>query len=441
MTHPQDLSLVEQASAIRCGNLDADELLENTLERIAERDRVINSTPVTFEAASRKMLDAAPDGPLHGVPVTMKDMFSMPWRGAHNATPFELIAPCASGPFRRLRDAGAVIVGVANQDELGMGTTGTASVYGATANPWNTAHCAGGSSGGSAAAVAARLVAASIGSDSSGSTRLPAAYCGVVGMKLTYRSLPYDGYFGASTTFSAPGVVARDSADARLLAEVMLDRALRESDGRALRVGIVHGPVWDDVDPEVVSACSLALDETGWIIKDVVVDHQELTVAANMGRLIAEVGIPPSNVLASLAPPTRAILLAGQLLPARYVTSADRVRAALRRSVASVFETVDVLAWPTTPAPAPQLHDTFFTLPSGRASSDMANLRQASLANITGLPGVSIPVGLHSNGLPIGLQLLAPWGAEARLLDAAEHIECVSQHEHVRLTPLLARPG
>ena len=441
MTHPQDLSLVEQARAIRCGDLDAGELLENTLERIAERDGVINSTPVTFEAASREMLAAAPDGPLRGVPVTMKDMFSMPWRGAHNATPFELIAPCASGPFRRLRDAGAVVVGVANQDELGMGTTGTASAYGATANPWNTAYCAGGSSGGSAAAVAARLVAASIGSDSGGSTRLPAAYCGVVGMKLTYRSLPYDGYVGASTTFSAPGVVARDSADARLLAEVMLDRSLRESNGRVLRVGIVRSSVWDDVDPEVVSACSHALNETGWIIKDVVVEHQELTGAANMARLIAEVGVPPSNVMASLAPSTRAILLAGLLLPARYVTSADRVRAALRRSVASVFETVDVLAWPTTPAPAPPLHDTFFDLPSGRAFSDTANIRQASLANVTGLPGVSIPVGLHSNGLPIGLQLLAPWGAEACLLDAAEHIECVSQHEHVRLRPLLARLG
>src|SRR5436305_14108759 len=140
------------------------------------------------------MLAAAPDRPLRGVPVTVKDMFSLPWRGARNGAGFELFPPSASGPFRRLRDAGAIVVGIANQHELGLGSTGVASAYGPAANPWDHTRCAGGSSGGSASAVAARLVAGSLGSDSGGSTRLPAPWCGVVGLKVTYPALPHDGH-------------------------------------------------------------------------------------------------------------------------------------------------------------------------------------------------------------------------------------------------------
>ena len=166
--------------------------------------------------------------------------------------------------FRLLRDAGAVLVGVANQHESGMGTTGTISAYGRHANPWNPTHCPGGSSGGSAAAVAARLVAGSIGSDSGGSTRLPAAYCGVVGLKITYGSVPYDGYFGLGTTFSAPGALCRDAADTRLLTEAMLGRPLGPSDDDRLRVGVVDEPFWSDSDPAVAAACRQAIDAAGW---------------------------------------------------------------------------------------------------------------------------------------------------------------------------------
>jgi aspartyl-tRNA(Asn)/glutamyl-tRNA(Gln) amidotransferase subunit A len=122
MTHPQDLSLVEQAEAIARGELDATTLLTSTLTRIAERDESINSTPIVFEEQSRRMLADAPDGPLRGVPVTVKDMFALPWRAAREATRYDLIPRGASGAYRRLRDAGAVVVGVANQHEFGLGT-------------------------------------------------------------------------------------------------------------------------------------------------------------------------------------------------------------------------------------------------------------------------------------------------------------------------------
>ena len=432
--HPQDLGLREQAVAIRSGDIKPSELLDATLARLAERDAALNSTPVVFADEAHAMLAAAPDGPLHGVPVTIKDMYALPWRGAHNGTPFELIPPAASGGFRRLRDAGAVIVGVANQHEAGMGTTGTVSAYGVHPNPWNFEHCPGGSSGGSASAVSARLVAGSVGSDSGGSTRLPAAYCGVVGLKVTYRSLPYDSYFGMGTTFSAPGAFGRDAGDARLVAEALLARPLTAEPVRELRVGVVRDPYWSDCQPEVVTVAEQALAATGWSVRDITIDHLELAGAALMIRLGAEAGCPPALVLAALSPVTRAIMLANLLRPAPAVSRADRARAAIRRAVAVALDDVDVIAWPSVPAPAPPIANTFVEVPSGTMPADIVNMRQAVVGNVTGQPGISIPVGFV-NGLPIGLQLLGPWGEEARLFAAAQHVEDATDREFVDAIP------
>jgi len=439
VSHPQDLSLREQVAAIARGDLDPRELLSSTLARVTERDDAINSTPALFEEESRAMLAAASRGALFGVPITVKDMFALPWRAARNGSACDLIAASASGPFRRFRDAGAVVVGVANQHELGMGTTGAISAYGPMGNPWNPAACAGGSSGGSAAGVSARLVAGSLASDSGGSTRLPASYCGVVGLKLTYGAVPYDGYFGASTTFSAPGVIARDAGDARLLAAALLGRPLPAQDGATLRVGVVRTPFWEDVDPEIAAAGEAALHDARWKVVDLHIEHLELVGAAVLGRLIAETSAPAAHVIATLSRPTRAMLLAGMLAPARFVPRADRVRAAVRASLAQAFGDVDVIAWPCTPTPAPPLSNPWVSIPSGQSPADGPNMRQTTIANLCGVPGISVPVGLHSSALPMGLQLLAPWSQESRLLDAAEHLERATQRAHVDLIPPLAR--
>jgi Asp-tRNA(Asn)/Glu-tRNA(Gln) amidotransferase A subunit family amidase len=435
--HPQDLSLREQAGAIHSGELEASDVLDATLSRLAERDRVLNSTPVVFEDESRKMLASAPDGPLHGVPITIKDMYALPWRGACNGTPLELIPAAESGAFRRLRDAGAVIIGVANQHESGMGTTGVVSAYGVHPNPWNLERCPGGSSGGSASAVAARLVAGSVGSDSGGSTRLPAAYCGVVGLKVTYRSLPYDSYFGMGTTFSAPGAFGRDAADARLVAEALLARSLDSDGARELRVGVVRDPYWSDCQPEVVALAESALAATGWSVRDITIEHLELAGAALMVRLGAEAGCPPAAVLEALSPMTRAIMLSNVLRPAWMVSRADRARAAIRRSVARALDDVDVIAWPTVPAPAPPIDRPFVDVPSGTMPADIVNLRQSVVGNVTGQPGINIPVGFV-DGLPVGLQLLGPWGAEALLFAAAQHVEDATAREFVDAVPPIA---
>jgi Asp-tRNA(Asn)/Glu-tRNA(Gln) amidotransferase A subunit family amidase len=423
VSHPQELGLREQAQAVADGSLAAGELLDATLARLAERDGELNSTPVVFAEEAHAMLADAPAGPLRGVPLTLKDMFTTPWRGAHSGTSRELLPPGPSGVFKRLRDAGAVIVGVAQQHELGMGTTGRASVWGPARNPHDLARCAGGSSGGSASAVAARLVAGSIGSDSGGSTRIPAAYCGVVGLKTTWGSVPRAGYTGGVSTFSAAGAFARDAADARLLSEVLAARALPAGDAAGLRCGIVRAPFWEDLDPEVEARCHDALAATGWELVELALDRVELSGPAAASRLAPELlaGLDLS-VLGELDPATRALTQFALLTPAVRLVRADRVRAHLRRETARAFERVDLLAWPASPAPPPLIDAPVVELPSGTTLADPPNLRQATLANLTGVPGVSVPVG-EAAGLPVGLQLLAPWGAEARLLDAAEHLE------------------
>jgi Asp-tRNA(Asn)/Glu-tRNA(Gln) amidotransferase A subunit family amidase len=436
VTHPQDLPLREQARMVASGALDPTELLDATLSRLEERNGPLRAVVATFPERSRAMLAAAPAGPLHGVPITLKDMFSLPWRGYHNGTRHELGARIASGVFRRVRDAGGVVVGIDNQHELGMGTTGSASPYGPAGNPWNVAHCAGGSSSGSAAGVAARLVAGAVGSDSGGSTRLPAGWCGVVGLKVTYGALPYDGYTGANSTLSAPGALARDADDARLLLEALLAHPLVRADRAPLRVGLVPSPYWEDLDAEVEATCRTAIDAAGFPQSEQELSFAQLAAPAGAIRAGAELGVAvPDFVVGELDPVTRGLLQYVAMQPARRLVRADRVRAGLRRALVDAFATCDLLAWPTNPAPAPPIDAPVLQLPSGPALADAPNVRQAILANLAGIPGVSVPVGFHSSGLPIGLQLLAPWKEEARLLDAAWRIEQATDRRWVDATP------
>jgi aspartyl-tRNA(Asn)/glutamyl-tRNA(Gln) amidotransferase subunit A len=239
------------------------------------------------------------------------------------------------------------------------------------------------------------------------------------------------------TTFSAPGAFGRDAADARLVAESLLARDLANDAPRELRVGVVRDPYWTDCTPGVAACAEQALAATGWSVRDITIDHLELAGAALMVRLGAEASCPPQSVLDVLSPATRAILLSSLLRPASAVGKADRVRAAIRRAVANALDDVDVIAWPTVPAPAPPLDRPFVELPSGTMPADVVNMRQAGVGNLTGQPGISIPVGFV-DGLPVGLQLLGPWGDEALLLAAAEHLEHATERAFVDGIPPIA---
>ncbi|MFL5909088.1 MAG: amidase [Gaiellaceae bacterium] len=441
MSHPQDLGLREQAALVASGELDPAELLADTLARIEERDGDLNSVVARFPEESERMLAEAPRGPLYGVPVAVKDMYQLPWRGPRDGTDRESLPPGESALFRLLRDAGAVIVGVTNMHWWGGGSTGIQSAYGPVGNPWDVKACGGGSSGGSAAAVGARLVAGAVGTDGGGSVRLPAAYCGVTGLKLTFGSVSREGYTHAYASMGAAGPLCRDAADARLLGGVMAQRDLGAGDARGsrIRAGLVQSPFWENVDPEVECACRELVAETGWEVEEIALEGVEHSVAATIMRLTLE-GLPDHTPeeLAAAPPLARAVVKYQMLLPARHLVQADRVRALLRGELARAFERCDVVVWPTVPAPAPPIENPVYHLPEGEVRADAGNVRQTGIGNLAGIPGISVPAGTHSCGMPMALQLQAAWGEEATLCDAAEHIERVTGREFVDAVPPIA---
>jgi aspartyl-tRNA(Asn)/glutamyl-tRNA(Gln) amidotransferase subunit A len=445
-----DLSLREQAAAIATGDVDPAELLEATLARIEQRNPALNAVVETFPERSREMLAAAPDGPLRGVPVVIKDEWPLPWR-AQRFGAAELpvpTAPAESGPYLALRDAGATVVGVGNMHELGAGSTGNVSVYGACRNPWDTERCPVGSSSGPASAVAGRLVAGAVGADGLGSVRFPAAYCGLTGLKPTFgRSAMAGHHMAPVTNLIVSGPLCADAADCRLLGSVLFGEDLAGGDAAGLRIGVVRDPVSEDVTPEVRDACETAIEdlraETGGEVVEIALpDLEAATLAAiliiNSESLNGTTVEGLNNLHPELSPIARGTLKYRMLLPVSAVVQAQRVRTLMRLRLAEIFEQVDVIAWPTIPAPAPPLEAPLVELPSGTVTADQANVRGAALANLTGIPSISAPVGLSSERLPIALQLQAAWGRDELLLDAAETLEGANGRRWVESRPPLA---
>jgi aspartyl-tRNA(Asn)/glutamyl-tRNA(Gln) amidotransferase subunit A len=460
-----DRTLREQAAAVAGGDADPAELLDAALARIEERNPSVNAIVETFPEQSRRMLEEAgrspgggprgpgPHGPLYGVPVAIKDEWPLPWR-AERLGAAEYLGPPPkpgeSGPYRALRDAGAVIVGVANMHEYGAGSTGHISAFGPVRNPWDTDRCSGGSSSGPGAAVAARLVGGAVGADGIGSIRYPAAYCGLTGLKPTFGRSAMQGHHVASTTTIVSGPMCRDAADCRLLGGVLFGDELKAREAEGLRIGIVPGELWDDCDPEVSAACRQAAEAlreaSGGAIAEVDFVGREHV-------LISSILVGSTEGLADMTPRrvaglgddvslvARALLRYRLLIPAAVISKSLRVRTLVRRSLAELFERVDVLAWPAVPAPAPPLENPTVSLPSGDYPADYANPRHGGLANLAGVPAISVPVGLSSEGLPIGLQLLAAWGRDELLLDAAEALERANGRQWVDAAPPLARSG
>ncbi|MDX6589307.1 MAG: aspartyl-tRNA(Asn)/glutamyl-tRNA(Gln) amidotransferase subunit, partial [Solirubrobacterales bacterium] len=314
-------------------------------------------------------------------------------------------------------------------------------------NPWDPERCPGGSSSGPAAAVAARLVAGAVGADGIGSIRFPAAYCGLTGLKPTFARSAMEGHHMAKvSTTIVSGPLCADAADARLLGSVLCGEELAAAEPRGLRIGVVRDNVSEDVAAAVRAACEEAIEalaaETGGEVVEI--ELADLEPAALATVLIANVeglgGVTPSRLNSldpELSPLGRGLLKYRMLLPAAATVKAASVRTLMRRRIAAAFDEVDLIAWPTVPAVAPPLQAPLVELPSGTLTADQANVRGAGLANLTGIPAISVPGGL-SEGLPIGLQLQAAWGRDELLLDAAEALERANGRRWVDSLPPLA---
>lgn len=374
------------------------------------------------ERAGRELAAGRDRGPLHGIPVAVKDVIdtaglrtTMGSRHHADRVP-EHDAECV----RRLRAAGAVIVGKTATHEFAFGPTGDRSLSGATRNPYGDGRLAGGSSSGSAAAVAAGIVPLALGTDTGGSVRIPAACCGIVGLKPTLGAVPTAGVFPVSSSLDTVGPMARTAGDCLLLWNALTGGGAPDADVSGVRVGWVAPDALHPGDPRVAATARAVLGPLP--VRDVAVpDVARLRWAytaiqggevhrLHAGRMAAAPELYDAEVLARLR-------AAGRITE-KDAATARELRERVRRAVTALFGRVEILAMPTVPVVAPPLGARTLVLDGTPVDVRAALLAYTSPWSVLGLPAVSLPAGLV-DGLPAGLQLIARPGAERLLLAAA----------------------
>ena len=451
----------------------ATELTRHCLARIAAFNKDLNAVITVTEdaalaAAARadKRIAAGEGGPLLGIPLLHKDIFCVD--GVRTSCGSKMldsfIAPYDATVVAKLKQAGAVTLGKTNMDEFAMGSSNETSYYGPVANPWDATRVPGGSSGGSAAAVAARFAPAATGTDTGGSIRQPAAHCGVTGLKPTYGRVSRYGMVAFASSLDQAGTLTADAYDAAMMLNVMagLDRrdstsverpvpdytANLDDDLTGARIGVAaefFGPGTDaGVIAQVQSAIE-SLQQQGAVIRDVSLPNMKASVAAYYVVAPAECSSNLSRMdgvrfghrcqdprdIADLyarsrgegfgAEVKRRIMIGTHALSAgfydAYYLKAQKVRRVIARDFQRVFADVDVIAGPVTP-------ETAFRL--GEKTGDPIKMYLSDAytiaANLAGLPALSVPCGF-SNGLPVGLQLIGDLFAEARLLNVAHRYQ------------------
>jgi AtzE family amidohydrolase len=447
-----DLDAVGISEAVRARRLTAVEVTEAALGRIAARDRELNCfTAVLADSARRDAaaLDARigrgdDPGPLAGAPFAVKNLFDV----AGLATLAGSRINAGRPPARRdaagvaaLRRAGAILVGTLNMDEYAFGFTTENTHYGPTRNPHDRERTAGGSSGGSAAAVAAGLVPLTLGSDTNGSIRVPAALCGVFGFKPTYGRVSRRGAALFAGSFDHVGPLARSSRDLAVAFDVMQGpdpedpvatrrptEPWRLEDNRGiagLRIAVAGEHFARGGEPEVfeaVTEVARALDAR----LSVALPEPHRARAAAMVITAAEGGqlhLPDLRARPDdFDPMTRDRFLAGALVPAAAYLAAQRFRAWYRARVRAIFESVDVLLAPTTPYPAPRIGQERIKVAGAEVLTRPTLGLYTQPLSFIGLPVISVPVA-RASGLPLGVQLVGAPFRESTLLRVAAYLE------------------
>jgi len=453
----EDLSFASAsqiAGRVASRSVTALQVVEACLGRIAVHDRSLNSfLNVMIDQAldaARRVDDAVragrPPGPLTGVPVAVKDIIDVAGipttAGAH---PRFHVVPHEDAPVvARLRAAGAVIVGKTGLHEFAYGVTNANPHTGSVRNPWDRSRSPGGSSGGSAAAVAAGFCAAALGSDTGGSIRIPASLCGVTGLKPTYGVVPTSGVVPLSWALDHIGPLTRTAFDAGLLLSVLAAAPQPAGEIRrgiaGLRIGIPRRFFWEDLDPAVEASCGQALAilaEHGGAILDVVIPHAADAGAAATLILSAEASAFHERRLRehgeAYGEDVRVKLDRGLFVSAVDYVLAQRARTFLTREFIQTLRDVDVLVTPATIAPAAPLEDSHQTASSLAMSLEYT--RFTNPFNLTGLPALSVPCGFTAKGLPVGLQIAGRPFDEATVLRAG-HAYQEATEWHVRHPPL-----
>lgn len=465
-----ELSVASAASLIHRKELSPVELVRAVLDRIeAYGDRINAYIALHAEEAiqaARHAEDALvhrhPLGPLHGVPLAVKDLFfeeGLPTTAGSRVLQ-DFVPREDATAIRRLREAGAVLLGRLNLHELAYGVTSENPHFGPVRNPWNLSRIAGGSSGGSAAAVAASLCLASLGTDTGGSIRIPAACCGVVGVKPTYGRVSRHGVLPLAWSLDHAGPITKSVEDAALLLEVLAGRDPRDPTTSPLavpaysrmlggglggvRVGVPTGFFTDpvEIEPAVWAAVQGAIhvmESVGASITEVAMPFLRHAPAVQFLTLATEASANHGWLLRTrgreLGMDVRRRLELGEFIPAPLYVRAQQARRRLVREFADVFRDADLLVTPTLPVVAPPLGAETVAIQGVQKRIQPTLTRFTGPLNLTGLPAISVPCGFDSGGLPVGLQMVGRPFDEATLLRAAYAYEEVSR-VHARRPPL-----
>ena len=480
---PTELTVTEAGERLRSGELTSVELVGAVLDRAHRTEAQLHAYLTidregaleAAEAADSDLASGIDLGPLHGIPLALKD--NMCTRRLETTAASQILAgylpPYDATVVRRLREAGAVIVGKTNLDEFAMGSSTENSAYGASYNPWDISRVPGGSSGGSAAAVAAGSALVALGSDTGGSIRQPAALSGIVGLKPTYGTVSRYGLIAFASSLDQIGPLARTVEDAAHTLSVIWGHDPRDATSYAgdypdpsseledgvegLRIGVVSELAGEGYEPAVGSAVGEMVERLAGAGAEIV----ELSLPTFDIALSAYYLIAPAEASANLArfdgvryglrvegpsaealmaqtraqgfgpEVTRRILLGTYALSAGYYEAfygqAQKVRAAIRDDFASAYSQVDALVSPTSPTVAFKAGDRVDE-PLAMYLSDICTIP----SNLSGDPAISLPVGLDDQGLPIGFQVMAPALGEVTLFRVAAEVE--------RLAAFRARP-
>lgn len=465
------LTAVELGKKIQAKEVSAEEAVQDALATIQAKEAEINAFVTVDEEGARKRAAQVQkqieggrlNGPLAGVPVAVKDnmcteglLTTCSSKILHNFVP-----TYTAEAVRNLEQAGAVIIGKANMDEFAMGSTTETSAYGETKNPWNTKHVPGGSSGGSCAAVAAEECSYALGSDTGGSIRQPASFCGVTGMKPTYGTVSRYGLIAYGSSLDQIGPVAKDVTDCATILELIASHDSKDStsverenldftsalvnDVKGMKIGIPKDYFGEGLDSEVrdaVMAAAKVLEAQGAVLEEFDLSLVDYAIPAYYVIACAEA----SSNLARFdgvkygyrsqeydglhnmykksrsegfgAEVKRRIMLGSFVLSSGYYDAyylkALRTKALIKQAFDSAFEKYDVILGPAAPTTAPEL---------GKSLNDPLKMYLGDIytvsVNLAGLPGISLPCGKDSKGLPIGLQLIGNCFQENKIIRAA----------------------
>jgi aspartyl-tRNA(Asn)/glutamyl-tRNA(Gln) amidotransferase subunit A len=432
-------SIAEVSDLIQRGDVSPVELTRECLNRIEELNPTLNAfITVTADSALAEAQLAETEirsgnwrGPLHGIPIGLKDLIDTAGvRTTAASAVFKDRVPTEDAEIvSKLKAAGAVILGKQNLHEFAYGGSSLVSQFGLVRNPVNPEFITGGSSGGSAAAVASGMCYAAIGTDTAGSIREPAALCGVVGLKPTYGLVSTRGIIPLSQSLDHAGPITRTVEDAAIVLEAIAERPADhrvnfKTNLKRLRVGIPRTFFFDDLNAEVASSVEHAIADMaklGAEIHDIdlAVSTDRTLQAYESYRFHREMVAKSPELYQS---ETLRRIRSGEKITNEQYEIARLHLESERAQIADLFHKMDVFVAPTTPIPAPRISDLMGD-PAQLRPAELLLLRNTRPINVWGLPAISVPCGVTSSGLPIGLQIVGSHGREANVLRLAYEYE------------------